>query len=134
MRRLDKHEGWNLKFSWSLKLAVWSLLLPACISVAQETASLPGARFLDGEQTLRSFAPISKATRESIVKFNVDGETVALGTIVDTNGLAITKASEIKAGKLTCWLANEQEVAATVLRTDEEEDVALVKIEARNLK
>jgi serine protease Do len=64
----------------------------------------------------------------------VDGETVVLGTVVDTNGLALTKASELKPGKLTCWLANEREVAATVLGVDEDEDVALVQVQARGLK
>src|SRR5712691_9668212 len=90
---------WNLKFLWSLALGVWSLSGAARTSLAQEPPSLPAARYLHGEETLRAFAPISQSTRESIVKFNVDGETVALGTILDTDGLALTKASEIKAGK-----------------------------------
>ena len=91
-------------------------------------------RFRSGEETLRAFAPVSAATRHSIVKFNVDGETVALGAVVDTNGLAITKASEIKKGKLTCWLATEKEVDAELLRIDEEEDVALVRVHAQGLE
>ena len=94
----------------------------------------PRDRFRSGEATLRAFAPVSEATRFSIVKFNVDGATVALGTIVDTNGLALTKASELKKGKLTCWLATEQEVDAEVLGIDEEEDLALVRVHARGLK
>jgi hypothetical protein len=77
--------AWNLKFSWSLALGIWSFLLPA-----QAAPSLPSSRYLHGEETLRAFSSISKATRESIVKFNVNGETVALGTIIDTNGLALT--------------------------------------------
>jgi serine protease Do len=95
---------------------------------------LPRNRFRSGEETLRAFAPVSAATRHSIVKFNVDGETVALGSVIDTNGLVITKASEIKNGKLTCWLATEQEVSAELLRADEEEDVALVRVHAQGLE
>ena len=83
---------------------------------------------------MRAFAPISEATRYSIVKLNVDGATVALGTVVDTNGLALTKASELKKGKLTCWLAIDKEVEAEVIGTDEEEDVALVRVHAPGLK
>jgi serine protease Do len=113
-----------------LVLGFWSFLSCA----AESAPSLPSSRYLHGEQTLRAFASISKATRDSIVKFNVNGETVALGTIVDNNGLTLTKASELKTGKLTCWLADEREVRATVMQTDEEEDVALVKIQATNLK
>lgn len=91
-------------------------------------------RFRSGEATLRAFAPVSEATRFSIVKFNVDGETVALGAVVGTNGLVLTKASELKPGKLTCWLAVEKEVDAEVLGVDEEEDVALVRVDAQGLK
>jgi len=83
---------------------------------------------------MHAFAPVSEATRYSIVKFNVDGATVALGTIVDTNGLALTKASELKKGKLTCWLATEREVNAELIGIDEEEDVALVRVHAQGLK
>jgi len=95
---------------------------------------LPQNYFRSGEETLRAFAPISKATRNSIVKFNVDGETVALGTVVDAAGLALTKASEIKPGKLTCWLASDKEVKAELLGVDEDEDVALVRVHAPGLK
>jgi len=91
-------------------------------------------RFRNGEETLRAFLPVSQATRSSIVKLNVDGETVALGCVVDSAGLALTKASEIKKGKLTCWLASEREVSAEVLAVDEDEDVALIRVDARNLK
>ena len=94
----------------------------------------PAARYRNGEETLRAFAGISATARHSIVKFNVDGCTVALGTVVDTNGLVLTKASELKRCKLTCWLATEQEAGAVVLATDEAEDLALVRVEARGLK
>ena len=83
---------------------------------------------------MRAFAPVSEATRHSIVKFNVNGATVALGTVVDANGLALTKASELKKGKLTCWLATEKEVDAELIGIDEEEDVALVRVHAGGLK
>ena len=83
---------------------------------------------------MSAFAPVSEATRYSIVKLNVNGATVALGTVVDTNGLALTKASELKKGKLTCWLATEKEVDAELIGTDEEEDLALVRVHAAGLK
>ncbi|MGH7967514.1 MAG: trypsin-like peptidase domain-containing protein, partial [Limisphaerales bacterium] len=68
------------------------------------------------------------------MKFNVDGETVALGAVVDSNGLVLTKASELRDGKLTCWLATEEEVSAEVLAVDDDEDVALVRVRASGLK
>jgi len=64
----------------------------------------------------------------------VDDETVALGAVVETNGLAVTKASELKPGKLTCWLASDQHVDADLLAVDENADVALVRVHAQGLK
>jgi len=87
-----------------------------------------------GEETLRAFAPVSRATRNSVVKFNLEGKTVALGTVVDADGLVLTKASEIGNGKLTCWLATDKEVTAKVLASDDSEDLALVRVNARGLK
>ena len=105
---------------------------------AQSTTAAPDAlwrnRFRSGDETLHAFAPVSAATRHSIVKLNVEGETVALGTVVDTHGLVLTKASEIKPGKLTCWLAGGTEVVAELLVVDEDEDVALVRVSARGLR
>jgi len=121
-----------------LKLALMAaaLMVPP-VSFAQDwesSPSLPRDQFRSGETVLRAFAPVAEATRHSIVKFNVDGETVALGAVVASNGLVLTKASELKEGRLTCWLATEEEVSAEVLGVDEEEDVALVRVHASGLK
>jgi serine protease Do len=118
-------------------LAIGIVLLAARLTPAQDSPAGPTlsrSRFRSGEETLRAFAPVSQATRQSIVRLNVDGEPVALAAVVDTNGLALSKASEIKPGKLTCWLATEKEVEAEVVRVDEDEDVALVQVHAPGLK
>ena len=109
----------------------------AVTGLAQEpkpTLTLSHNYLTSGEATLRAFASVSKATRHSIVKLNVDGETVTLGTVVATNGLVLTKASELRPGKLTCWLATEKEVDAELLAMDDEEDLALVRVHAEGLK
>src|SRR6266508_2515016 len=62
---------------------------------------LADAYFKSGAITLRSFAPVSRLTRESIVKLNVEGTPVVLGTVIDGTGLVITKASEVKKSPLT---------------------------------
>lgn len=110
-----------------------STLLALSTVIAQESA-LPRDRFRGGSGMLHAFASVSDQTRKSVVKFNVDGETVALGTVVDEKGLALTKASEIKKGKLTCWLANEVEVPAELLAVDEDVDLALVRIKSKYVK
>src|SRR5882762_10167525 len=68
------------------------------------TERLTRLNFKTGDATLRAFLPVSKATRNSVVKLDLNGVTVALASVIDSSGLAITKASEVKEGKLTCWL------------------------------
>jgi serine protease Do len=109
----------------------------APMAPAQELSdypALPRARYRSGQEVLDAFAPISKATRDSIVEFNVNEDPVALGTVVDGSGLVLTKASEIKPGKLTCWLASGTEAGAQLLAVDTDEDVALVRVNAPGLK
>ncbi|MGO8701460.1 MAG: S1C family serine protease [Limisphaerales bacterium] len=95
---------------------------------------LPRSRFLSGAEVLTAFSPVSAGATNSIVEVNVDGDAVALGTVVDAEGLVLTKASEIKPGKLTCWLASGQEVPAVQLGADDDEDIALLRVGAEGLK
>lgn len=136
-RRSTRLNRPHLMPSLTMLPLAFALAMSAPAVLAQDYSrapALPRNSYRNGEQTLRAFAPVSEATRYSIVKLNVNGTTVALGTVVDTNGLALTKASQIKKGKLTCWLAVEKEVDAEVLGTDEEEDLALVRVHAQGLK
>jgi serine protease Do len=100
----------------------------------EDFPALPSALYRNGQQVLKAFAPISAQTRNSIVELNVNEDTVALGAVVDASGLVLTKASELKSGKLTCWLANGKEVEAQLLAFDDDNDVALVRIKAKGLK
>ncbi len=97
-------------------------------------ARLPRDYFKNGSETLLAFEPISRATRDSVVKIDLNGNTVALAAVIDTRGLAVTKASEIQEGKLTAWLAIGKEVEVQLIAKDEENDLALVKVDAKNLK
>ena len=126
---------WKLQTAVLLPLAVAAALVQVASGQdAVSFLSLSRDQFRSGEEMLRAFAPVSASTRYSIVKFRVDGKTVALGAIVDTNGLALTKASELKKGKLTCWLASDKEVDAELISADPEDDVALVRVHAPGLK
>lgn len=117
-----------------LLLAAFVAVTARAQNAASADATLVPRDYVDGDKVLKAFAPVSAATRHSIVKLNVDGATVALGVVVDTNGLALTKASEIKPGKLTCWLAGGREVPARLIRADKDTDLALVQVEAPDLK
>jgi serine protease Do len=59
---------------------------------------------------------------------------VALGAIVNSDGLIVTKASEVQdRKKIRCRLADGNSYSAKVFKTDEENDIALLKIAATNL-
>jgi serine protease Do len=123
-----------------MKPALFLILLAAGLTttaLAQDQddfPALPRARYRSGQQVLDAFAPVSAQTRNSVVEVNVNEDTVALGAVVDAEGLVLTKASEIKSGKLTCWLATGKEVEAQLLAFDDDDDVALVRVNAKGLK
>lgn len=126
---------------WSFGLArtVWlTWCLAAAVASAQpadgDSARLARDLLRNGGETLRAFAPVSAATRHSIVKLDVNGGTVALATVIDSQGHALTKASELKDGRLTAWLVGGREVEAQLLAVDTENDVALVKVHAEGLR
>ncbi len=86
-----------------------------------------------GPRVLAAFKPIAQATRRSVAILAVDGWRAELGTIVTSDGLLVTKASELKPGKLTGTLASGAEVEGRVLATDDDNDVALVKLNTNGL-
>jgi serine protease Do len=106
----------------------------AFAQLAAESAQLPRARFLNGAETLTAFAPACQTARFSIVSLSVDGRPAAFGTVMDSSGLVLTKASEVKSGKLSGRLPNAQVVTAELLGTDEEQDLALVRVHSPELK
>jgi serine protease Do len=116
---------------WLSALVIYSA--PAQDSPSNETR-LARDYFKNGEQTLLAFEPISRAARDSVVKLDLNGRTVALAAVIDASGLAVTKASEIKKGKLTAWLAGGKEVEVQLIATDDENDLALVQVNAKNFK
>ena len=63
-----------------------------------------------------------------------DGRLVSLGTIVDSDGYVLTKASRLKSkDEIDCRLSDGRRVPAEVAATDEEYDLALLRINAKGL-
>src|SRR5947209_2707525 len=89
---------------WRFVIWVSSFVIP-CVSSAQDFPAraerLSRDYFKNGSETLLAFEPISRATRDSVVKIDLDGNTVALAAVIGASGFAVTKASEIHEGKLT---------------------------------
>ncbi|MFO0943510.1 MAG: PDZ domain-containing protein [Pirellulales bacterium] len=71
---------------------------------------------------------------KSTVQVLCDGQQCSLGTIVDSDGWIITKASELeKPDDLQCLLSDERNVRAKLVGTDVEMDIALLRVDASGL-
>lgn len=90
-------------------------------------------RFKNGAYHLKVLSALSIRARHSVVKLDINGGTVALATVVGENGVAVTKASELRDGTLTAWLPGGREVPVERLGLDKASDLALVRIAATNL-
>ena len=70
---------------------------------------------------------------DSVVGIWKDDHTVALGTIVGADGYIVTKASEVQKRAPVKCIINGKKLVARIERVDEENDVALLKVEATDL-
>lgn len=125
----------RLLAAWVLAGVIASLAAP-CLSAQEKSTpvlALTGTYRKNGEAVRDAFKFVSTGARNSVVQMAVDGKAVVLGTVVDADGLVATKASELMAGKLTATLASGRVVDARILAIDEDNDVALVRIEAKGL-
>ena len=77
------------------------------------------------------FEPASKSMEAATVQVLSGGRQVALGTIIDADGLILTKASELKRD-LKCQIGDE-EFEAEVIGIHGKTDLALLKIDAEAL-
>lgn len=119
-----------------LRFLLLAAVVPAGLGAQERAgpvAALTGQYRKNGEEVRSAFAFIGRAARQSVVRLAVDGKVVALGTVVDPDGWVATKASELMAGRLTATLAADQTVDARVVATDEDNDLALLRIEAKGL-
>ncbi|MEM1108485.1 MAG: trypsin-like peptidase domain-containing protein [Planctomycetota bacterium] len=97
----------------------------------------------DGKEVLRAFAPVVAEARHGVVEFYLGDEQIVLGTVVTADGLVLTKASDLRQGldepedierELTAQLADGRRVVAQLLNEDRLNDLALVQLEADELR
>ena len=77
------------------------------------------------------FEPVSESMEQATASVFSDGEQVALGTVIEADGLILTKASELK-HKLVCKIGDE-EYKAKIIGIHAKTDLALLKIDADDL-
>lgn len=82
---------------------------------------------------LNLFRPTLAAAVRSVVRVQVDGKDAALGTVVTPDGYVLTKASELKAGKVTVQTPDGRDLDAVVTTTSEAYDLAVLKANGTGL-
>lgn len=75
------------------------------------------------------FVPLSASVAPSTVQLWANDKQVMLGTIIDSSGLILTKASELKS-PIECRLENGNKLAARVVGIDTDTDLALLKVDS----
>ena len=84
------------------------------------------------KQFTNVFSPVVASTSASVVEISDGKRRIALGTIIDPEGLILTKASELKAG-LECKLADGTTLEPTIVGIDPDTDLVLLKVAAKGL-
>jgi serine protease Do len=105
---------------------ILAALLPLIVGAQDRGRDLP--RWL-----LDAFRDVISEPAKSTVQVYCDGYRAALGAIVRSDGHIVTKASELR-GKIECQLAGEsQKREARIVARDGATDLAILKIEAKDL-
>ncbi|MDQ3331427.1 MAG: PDZ domain-containing protein, partial [Planctomycetota bacterium] len=85
-----------------------------------------------GDRLLAAFRPVAADVRTSTVRILLDGEPVALGTVVSEDGYILTKATQLR-GDITVRLPKGVEKDAKTVAVHGPSDLALLKIDATGL-
>lgn len=99
---------------------------------AVESKQVPRHRLTNYTYTRRAFREVVSDVRQATVRVRGDGRSIALGGVVGPDGWILTKASRMK-GSLTVMLADGRELDARVVGIDRDYDLAMLKIDAKNL-
>jgi len=89
---------------------------------------------MTGRTTLAAFEAQRQVLQQSSAVISIGNEEIAYGVVVSANGHLLTKASELhEKNKLTVTIDRQRFDKVDVINTDEEWDVALLKVDATNL-
>ncbi|MBY0524849.1 MAG: PDZ domain-containing protein [Gemmataceae bacterium] len=81
---------------------------------------------------IAAFREVVTKSSKSTVRIKCDGKEAALGTVVHADGFILTKFSELK-GTIICRLKDGREMEAKVVGVHEQHDVAMLKIDVKEL-
>ena len=94
---------------------------------------LTASRFVRGEDVRQAFREVVTEPRVGTVEIHCDGRRAALGTIVDSAGFVVTKASQLS-GEILCRLHDGRRLPARRVHDDAQHDLAILQIDAKDLQ
>lgn len=94
----------------------------------------PGKYEKNYAAVLAAFRAAVAEVKESTVLIYRDDERIALGAVVDADGLLVSKASELEDGGLECEFESGMRLPAEVVWVDPENDLAFLRVPATGLK
>ena len=101
---------------------------------AQLDQRRPSRNEKDHRSVFSEYKPvIASASKSTAAIMNKNGKQVALATVVDSNGLLVTKSSEIPKDGAYCLFSDNKKSEFEILGTDKKWDIALIKVGVKDL-
>jgi serine protease Do len=121
--------------TWLRRMLVLSALLVLTGSAAAQFPKVDIKDSRNNPVIVQAFRSTIAKPSESLVRVLADGKEVAYGTVVEADGYIVTKYDEIRdRQKITVKLRDGKELEAKVVDFEANFDVALLKVDAKNLK
>jgi serine protease Do len=115
-------------------LAVAALCLLAASPLRAQWINRDGPNLRGSPAVKAAFKPVVAAPSRSTVRILADGKDAAYGTVVAADGWIVTKFDQIKdADKVTCKFKDGKALEAKVVGVHEKNDLALLKVETKDL-
>ncbi len=102
------------------------------VCATAEEGRLAPNQYTSGSLVRNAFRSVVAKPNRATVQLLADDQPVAYGVVVESNGLVLSKASELR-GELQCLLEDNRKVAASIVGIAVEHDLAMLKIEADKL-
>jgi serine protease Do len=115
-------------------LAAVGLILLAGVANGQQFLFGGGPSLRSSPKVVAAFKSVVEKPSASTVRVLCEGKEVALGAVVGADGWIVTKSSELKLGKIVCKLKDGRTFDAKLTGVHDKSDLALLKVEAKELK
>ena len=99
----------------------------------RERSRTKGVHEKGHEAIRRAFRPVVADANRSLVTILCDGQPALLGTVVDPDGLILTKASDLR-GTVLCKPHGGKKRKTQVVGVSDPHDLAMLKIDSKGLK